>query len=138
VEYQFDWGDGIYSSWSTQKSASHSWSSIGQKIVKVTARCQTHTDKMNTSDGLVVNVQSPSDLVLQDIIVEIGQTKSWEASSSITAAGDGHYFIVAGDGVNGGNATFTAGSRIILKPGFESRKGSRFNARINPSLKQLK
>jgi len=57
LEYRFDWDDGSYSSWSTSKSASHSWSSTGQYTVKVTARCQTHTDKTNTSDGLVVNVQ---------------------------------------------------------------------------------
>jgi hypothetical protein len=87
---------------------------------------------------MVVNVQSPSDLVLQDMTVEIGQTKSWEASNSITAAGDGTFFIVKGDGVKGGNATFTAGRYITLKPGFTAQRGSRFNGRINPSLKQLK
>ena len=79
----------------------------------------------------------PVDLVLQNITVEIGQTKSWEASNSITAAGDGTFFIIAGDGAKGGDATFTAGSYIILKPGFTSQRGSKFDARIVPNLKQL-
>ncbi|MBM3238553.1 choice-of-anchor D domain-containing protein [Candidatus Poribacteria bacterium] len=82
---------------------------------------------------------APADLVLnENITVKIGEIKSWEASNSITAPGEGFFFTVEGNGVNGGNVTFTAGSYIILKPGFKSQRGSRFNARINPSLKQLK
>ena len=56
LEYSFDWGDGTSSSWSTSKSASHSWSTTGSKTVTVIARCQSHNDKTNTSDGLQVNV----------------------------------------------------------------------------------
>jgi hypothetical protein len=136
VEYQFNWGDGSQSNWSTFTNASHSWSSPGPRTVTVTARCQTHTDKTNTSDGLSVNVQRPTELVLKNIIVEIGPPKIWEALISIIAAGDGTFFTIVGDGVNGGNATFKAGSRIILKPGFTAQRGSQFNAQIDPTLKQ--
>ena len=65
IEYSFNWGDGFSSSWSTSTSASHTWTNPGTKTVTVTARCQTHPDKSNTSDGLSVNVQEtpspPSD-----------------------------------------------------------------------------
>lgn len=59
VEYQFDWdasGAHDYSAWSTSTSASHSWSSTGERQIRVTARCQTHTDKNNISDPLTVTV----------------------------------------------------------------------------------
>lgn len=58
LEYRFNWGDGSSSSWATSKSASHSWSTTGSKTVTVTARCKTHNDKTNISDGLVVTVQA--------------------------------------------------------------------------------
>ena len=62
VEYSFNWGDGISSSWSTSTSASHAWSSTGQKTIIVTARCQTHTGiSNNNSPGNYVTVQ-PSTL----------------------------------------------------------------------------
>jgi hypothetical protein len=61
IEYSFDWGDGTSSEWSTSNSASHSWSSPGLKYVSVTARCQIHMNKLNTSDNLEVNVlESPT------------------------------------------------------------------------------
>jgi hypothetical protein len=56
VEYSFNWGDGTSSEWSTSTGASHSWSSEGLKSVNVTARCQMHINKVNTSDILEVNV----------------------------------------------------------------------------------
>jgi|GEM_PF-669631 len=42
VEYYFDWGDGIYSSWSSSTSASHIWSAAGTYTVKVQARCSVN------------------------------------------------------------------------------------------------
>ena len=63
VEYRFSWGDGTYSAWSTFTSASHAWSTSGSKIIKVTARCQTHTDITNISDGLTVSVPEPPETV---------------------------------------------------------------------------
>lgn len=59
VEYQFAWDDGSSSSWSTETSSSHSWSSTGERQITVTARCQTHTDKTNISDPLPVTVVPP-------------------------------------------------------------------------------
>ena len=56
VEYSFNWGDGMTSSWSTSTSASHSWSTTGSMNITVTARCQAHPDKTSTSDPLTVTV----------------------------------------------------------------------------------
>ncbi len=59
AEYQFNWGDGTTSAWSTSTSASHSWSTLGQKSVTVTARCQTHTNITAQSSATNITVQSP-------------------------------------------------------------------------------
>lgn len=56
IEYSFNWGDGTSSEWNTSSSASHSWSNSGLKYVTVTARCQIHINKLNTSDNLEINV----------------------------------------------------------------------------------
>jgi hypothetical protein len=57
VEYSFNWGDGTSSSFSTSTSASHAWSTTGQKNIVVTARCQTHTGiSNNNSPGKSVTV----------------------------------------------------------------------------------
>lgn len=56
VEYQFNWGDGTSSDWSTSTSASHTWSTTGPRTVTVTARCQVNPQKSATSAGLSVNV----------------------------------------------------------------------------------
>ena len=64
VEYSFTWGDGTSSLFSTSTSASHAWSSTGQKYVYVTARCQTHTSiSNNNSPGKFVTVQPPSETI---------------------------------------------------------------------------
>ncbi len=39
VEYQFDWGDGSFSGWSSAANAAHSWSTPGAYTVRVQARC---------------------------------------------------------------------------------------------------
>jgi hypothetical protein len=39
VEYQFNWGDGTYSTWSSATNASHSWSTPGSYSVRARARC---------------------------------------------------------------------------------------------------
>ncbi len=56
LEYSFNWGDGTSSNWSSDTSASHSWDTEGIKYVTVTARCQEHLNRVNTSDSLEVNV----------------------------------------------------------------------------------
>jgi len=56
IQYSFNWGDGTSSAWSTSLSASHSWSTTGQKILVVTARCQTHTSITASNPGNSVTV----------------------------------------------------------------------------------
>ena len=56
VEYRFDWGDGTTSGWSTEVSAAHGWATLGQKSVKVTARCIVHNIVTASSEKLTVNV----------------------------------------------------------------------------------
>lgn len=47
VEYQFDWGDGNYSSWGSA-NRSHSYSSSGNFNIKAQARCKTHTNVISS------------------------------------------------------------------------------------------
>jgi|GEM_PF-1922861 len=54
IEYSFDWGDGTSSQWSTSPAAAHSWSTVGTKMIKVTARCQVHPGLSATSISLQV------------------------------------------------------------------------------------
>ena len=63
IEYSFNWGDGTSSEWNTSNSASHSWSDAGLKYVTVTARCQTHLNKVSTSDNLEVNVETATGII---------------------------------------------------------------------------
>ena len=44
VEYQFDWGDGSYSSWSNLTNASHSWLATGAYTIRARARCSIEND----------------------------------------------------------------------------------------------
>ncbi len=52
VEYSFQWGDNTSSDYSTEKTAAHSWQSVGTYNIIVTARC--------TIDSTVVSVNSDS------------------------------------------------------------------------------
>lgn len=74
------------------------------------------------------------DLVLQNITVGIGKTKTYRANNSITAAASGTYFTIEGNGVSGGNATFVAGNSITLNPGFTVDLGGSFYAYIDPGI----
>ena len=63
VQYQFDWGDGITSSWSGALQ-SHSWSPGGQYFVKAKARCQLHANRESDwSTVLLVLVDSTAPAV---------------------------------------------------------------------------
>jgi len=44
VEYQFDWGDDTYSSWSSSTCQQNSWSTEDTYYVRARARCELHTD----------------------------------------------------------------------------------------------
>ncbi len=72
-----------------------------------------------------------SSLSLHDITVEIGQTELYKTSDSITVAGNGTYFIVEGNGTEGGNVEMGS-NKIVLNPGFDARKGCVFLAHIDP------
>jgi len=77
---------------------------------------------------------SPTDLTLPDTSYPAGSynsgTTSFQATNSITAAGSNGNFTVGGSA----GVTFTAGSRVDLKPGFHATAGSSatFHARIAP------
>jgi len=64
VEYRFNWGNGSYSTWSTGKSATHTWATGGTYAVKAEARCQTDTTVTAVSAGLTVGIFSTTDMVL--------------------------------------------------------------------------
>lgn len=42
LQYQFSWGDGTYSGWSSGKSSTHSWSAAGEYTLMAQARCTVH------------------------------------------------------------------------------------------------
>ncbi len=110
LEYSFNWGDGTAASaYSTSRTASHSWSSTGQKWIVVTARCQTHTAvTANNSPGNYVIVQGGDDH--GDSIAtatSVGTTST--TSGRINTAGDNDYFRVQ-VGSSGRLTVYTAGS----------------------------
>jgi len=76
----------------------------------------------------------PFDLLLQNITIDTGQTESYLARNSITAAGDTTYFVVEGNDSTRGNATFDAGNLITLSYGFDAKVGSKFEANIDTNL----
>ena len=96
VEYRFNWGDGTTSGWSTSTSASHSWDSNDQRTITVTARCQTHNDIINISDGLIVTPFISDDTgdgvlwsahaIRADKLHDVGYTGSGVRVGSVEAA----------------------------------------------------
>ena len=86
----------------------------------------------NTGESVYSNeVSALADLILQNITVEIDSTKHYATSNSITAAGNNTYFLIKGNGSNGGNVTMQAGNLISLLAGFEAREGCTFDAYTN-------
>lgn len=60
VEYQFDWGDGTSSEWSSTGSASHSWSEEGDHVIKSRSRCTLEHDVVSPwSAGHEVRIAPP-------------------------------------------------------------------------------
>jgi hypothetical protein len=51
VQYQFDWGDGTTSPWSSSTSVSHSWSSAGTYTITARARCASDTSVVSSWSG---------------------------------------------------------------------------------------
>jgi len=64
VQYQFDWGNGNYSSWSASTSASYTYSTTGTYQVRAQARCASNTSVMSGwSSGKSVLIELASDSV---------------------------------------------------------------------------
>jgi hypothetical protein len=60
VEYQFDWGDGNFSTWGSA-SRSYTYTDVGSYSVKAQARCATHTTVVSAwSSGITVDVSGHS------------------------------------------------------------------------------
>jgi len=54
LEYRFDWGDGSYSNWSSSPSASHSWSSPSNYMVKAQARVSVMTSAWTSGMSITI------------------------------------------------------------------------------------
>jgi hypothetical protein len=66
VEYQYDWGDGSFSTWSTSNGASHNWPAAGSYDVKAQARCQDHTAIVSSwTAAYTVDITAPVESVSQ-------------------------------------------------------------------------
>jgi hypothetical protein len=76
VQYLFDWGDGTNSGWlaANVSSKSKSWTNPGTYLVKVQARCTTHTSVLSSWSQelsidiapIVISPQSPADVSVYD------------------------------------------------------------------------
>lgn len=67
LQYQLDWGDGTYSSWSSSISASHSWSTQGAYTIRAQARCATHTfvvSGWSSSKSVTINLPTPTPQII--------------------------------------------------------------------------
>ncbi len=60
VEYQFDWGNGTYSTWGSPTSISNTWTSMGVYDVRAQARCSVSTGILSGWSGAHSITISPS------------------------------------------------------------------------------
>jgi murein DD-endopeptidase MepM/ murein hydrolase activator NlpD len=59
LEYQFDWGDGSYSSWLSSPASTHFWSNSGVYNIRVRARCLVETDILSGwSESSAITIES--------------------------------------------------------------------------------
>lgn len=71
VQYQFDWGDGTYGSWSSSTSANKTWSSAGTYQVKAQARCATSTtvvSRWSSAKQVTIGSVSPYCIPVKEIL----------------------------------------------------------------------
>jgi hypothetical protein len=80
------------------------------------------------SDPVTVTVSStvPANRNLQNIVISNGQTQCYDATQTITVAGNGTSFLVQ----NGGSVTLIAGNNIRLLPGTTVQNGGYLNGYI--------
>jgi hypothetical protein len=72
--------------------------------------------------------------VFQNDTIKTDTTRNGWWKDTIVVAGNSTYFVIEGNGSNGGNTTMRAGEEITLYPGFEVQEGGNFEAIILPSL----
>jgi hypothetical protein len=96
VQYFFDWGDGTNSGWlaAGTTGASKSWTNPGTYLVKVQARCKTHTSVVSSwshehSIDIVpidISLQSPADASVFDacsLVSNYQPSFQWTANGSL-------------------------------------------------------
>ncbi|NUM56623.1 MAG: S8 family serine peptidase [Candidatus Hydrogenedentes bacterium] len=126
IEYQFSWGDGSTSDWSASKSASHAWTTLGQKSITVTARCKPHPDKSNTSAATIVEVTPPETISVPGAPAgELAPSINWNYTYTTTGAtsGFGHeleYQFAWGDGTTSAWSTSKSASHAWASIGSKS------------------
>lgn len=68
LEYQFDWGDGSFSSWLSSPASSHFWSNSGVYNIRVRARCMIEADIISGwSESSAITIESTG--VFYDLIL---------------------------------------------------------------------
>ena len=101
VQYQFDWGDGIYSEWLPEgtTSASHAWNSPGVKTITVQARCSIDTNVVSSlssstditiAPGVAIsaNLQLPEGThTYENLTITNGATLSVAGGSTLNVSG---------------------------------------------------
>jgi len=68
----------------------------------------------------------PANTTVQNVTLNNGESECYNATNTITVAGEGTTVVVS----SGGEATFIAGGKILFKPGFSSLSGSYTSAQI--------
>ena len=105
VEYQFDWGDGNQSAWSTSTSATYTYTSTGSVNIKVKARCADDNTIESTwsgnkaveiTDHLVTKPQDPVGPSAGKTAEEL--TFETAGGSTCNQGHTVHYCFVWGDG----------------------------------------
>jgi lysophospholipase L1-like esterase len=87
VEYRFDWGDGEYSTWSSSRSASHSWSTVNIYTVRAQARCSADPTVLSDwSAGQSMTINPTTVAISGDVKSDKGDNLS---SITISFSNDG-------------------------------------------------
>jgi hypothetical protein len=92
VEYQFDWGDGSKSNWTSSLCVQREWTMADTFYVKVHARCEEHTDKISDwSQSLQVVVSeeaiSAPSKPEGDSLICPDEAESYETGGAVSTCG---------------------------------------------------
>ena len=115
-------------SWFTYSTAPNFTLSAGYGMKTVYFKVKNFAGNSNIFNDQIEYIDNtvPPTLILQNLTIINGQTECYNATSTITVAGSGTTVHI----LSGGDATFIAGERIYLKPGFHSHSGSYGHAYI--------